>query len=88
MSVAEAMLAGCVPVVTAAGALPEVVDAAGVLIDSAAPRKSRRGCERALAWTTRPGGERGSGWSSTSRWRRRGEALRRVVRRDARRGAG
>ncbi len=33
VSVAEAMLAGCVPVVTRAGALPEVVGDSGVLID-------------------------------------------------------
>ena len=37
MSVAEAMSAGCVPVVTRAGALPEVVGDAGVYADSAHP---------------------------------------------------
>ena len=30
--------------------------------------KSRRGSNARSAWTTRPGGERGNGWSSTSRW--------------------
>ena len=48
MSVAEAMLAGCIPVTTRAGALPEVVGDAGVLVDDAGPggtwpgRSSRR----------------------------------------------
>jgi glycosyltransferase involved in cell wall biosynthesis len=37
LSVAEAMLAGCVPVVSSAGALPEVVGDAGVVLDSADP---------------------------------------------------
>ena len=37
MSVAEAMLAGCIPVTTRAGALPEVVGEAGVLVDDADP---------------------------------------------------
>ncbi len=37
MSVAESMLAGCIPVVTRAGALPEVVGDAGVFIDSDTP---------------------------------------------------
>lgn len=35
MSVAEAMLAGCIPVVTKAGALPEVVGDEGIYVDSA-----------------------------------------------------
>ncbi len=37
LSVAEAMSAGCIPVVTRAGALPEVVGDAGILSDSADP---------------------------------------------------
>ena len=37
LSVAEAMLAGDVPVVSAAGALPEVVGDAGIVLDSQAP---------------------------------------------------
>ena len=51
LSVAEAMSAGCVPVVTRAGSLPEVVGEAGVYTKSADPR--RRG------WRDPPGFERG-----------------------------
>ncbi len=39
LSVAEAMLAGCIPVTTRAGALPEVVGDAGVLVDDAHPQR-------------------------------------------------
>lgn len=39
MSVAEAMLAGCIPVATRAGALPEVIGDAGIFVDSAAPEQ-------------------------------------------------
>ena len=48
MSVAEAMLAGCIPVVTAAGALPEVVGDLGVVIEAATPEAVAAGVERAL----------------------------------------
>jgi glycosyltransferase involved in cell wall biosynthesis len=37
LSVAEAMLAGCFPVVSSAGALPEVVGDTGVVLGAAAP---------------------------------------------------
>jgi glycosyltransferase involved in cell wall biosynthesis len=49
MSVAEAMLAGCVPVVTRAGALPEVVGDAGVVVDPGDPEALAAGIRRALA---------------------------------------
>jgi glycosyltransferase involved in cell wall biosynthesis len=47
MAVAEAMLAGCVPVVTAAGALPEVVGDTGVVVPSAEPEAIAAGIREA-----------------------------------------
>ncbi len=52
MSVAEAMLAGCVPVVTRAGALPEVVGDAGVFVE-AAPSSLAEGITKALTYPAR-----------------------------------
>lgn len=49
MSLAEAMLAGAVPVVTGAGALPEVVGDAGIVIDEATPEAVAAGITEALA---------------------------------------
>jgi len=49
MSVAESMLAGCIPVVTAAGALPEVVDDAGIVVASPAAGDVAAGVKQALA---------------------------------------
>jgi glycosyltransferase involved in cell wall biosynthesis len=49
MAVAEAMLAGCVPVVTEAGALPEVVGEAGVTVASDDPELLAAGVQEALA---------------------------------------
>jgi glycosyltransferase involved in cell wall biosynthesis len=48
MAVAEAMLAGCVPVVMNVTAMPEVVDGAGVLIDSQDPAAVAAGVREAL----------------------------------------
>jgi glycosyltransferase involved in cell wall biosynthesis len=48
LAVAEAMLAGCVPVVTAAGALPEVVGDAGVLLEGNDPQVVAEGVQQAL----------------------------------------
>jgi glycosyltransferase involved in cell wall biosynthesis len=48
LAVAEAMLAGCVPVVMNVTAMPEVVDDAGILIDSQAPEDVAEGVRRAL----------------------------------------
>jgi glycosyltransferase involved in cell wall biosynthesis len=48
LAVAEAMLAGCVPVVMNVTAMPEVVGDAGVLIDSQEPAAVADGVRRAL----------------------------------------
>ena len=48
LAVAEAMLAGCIPVVTRAGALPEVVNDAGVYVESTEPAYVADGVRRAL----------------------------------------
>lgn len=48
VSVAEAMLARCVPVVTRAGALPEVVGESGILLDDDAIRTVALGVREAL----------------------------------------
>jgi glycosyltransferase involved in cell wall biosynthesis len=48
LAVAEAMLAGCVPVVMNVTAMPEVVGDAGVLIESQEPEKVAEGIRRAL----------------------------------------
>ena len=48
LAVAEAMLAGCVPVVVNVTAMPEVVGDAGVLIESQRPEEVADGVRRAL----------------------------------------
>jgi glycosyltransferase involved in cell wall biosynthesis len=48
LAVAEAMLAGCVPVVMNVTAMPEVVGDAGVLIESQEPAEVAEGIRRAL----------------------------------------
>jgi glycosyltransferase involved in cell wall biosynthesis len=48
LAVAEAMLAGCVPVVMNVTAMPEVVDEAGILISSQRPEEVAGGVRRAL----------------------------------------
>ena len=48
VSVAEAMLARCVPVATRAGALPEVVGDAGILLDDGSPKTVAIGVREAL----------------------------------------
>jgi glycosyltransferase involved in cell wall biosynthesis len=48
LAVAEAMLAGCVPVVVDVTAMPEVVDGAGILLPSPEPGEVAAGVRRAL----------------------------------------
>jgi len=58
VAVAEGMLGGCVPVVTRAGALPEVVGDAGVMIDSRDPDAVAAGIAKALERAAEGGGAR------------------------------
>jgi glycosyltransferase involved in cell wall biosynthesis len=48
LSVAEAMLAGCIPVTTRAGALPEVVGDHGLFVETTEPREIADAIKRAL----------------------------------------
>ena len=48
MSLAEAMLGGCIPVVTKVGALPEVVGQTGIYIEDQAPEEIAKGIKLAL----------------------------------------
>ena len=48
MSLAEAMLVGCVPVVSSRGAIPEVVGANGVYLDDLSPRSLAGGIRDGL----------------------------------------
>jgi glycosyltransferase involved in cell wall biosynthesis len=51
VSVAEAMLAGCIPVVSSHGALPEVVGDAGIILKTTEPQEIAEGIRSALACT-------------------------------------
>jgi len=50
MSVAEAMLAGCVPVVSRAGSLPEVTGNSGIFVDTPAPAAIAKAIAEALSY--------------------------------------
>lgn len=50
LSVAEAMLAGCVPVVNRVGSLPEVAGDSGVYVESPDPAAIAKAVEKALAY--------------------------------------
>jgi glycosyltransferase involved in cell wall biosynthesis len=51
LSVAEAMLARCVPVVTRAGALPEVVGQCGEYVDSTEPSEIAKAIQTAMTYS-------------------------------------
>lgn len=55
LAVAEAMLAGTIPVVTRAGSLPEVVGDCGVYAASQSPADVAQGIKEALAWPATAG---------------------------------
>ena len=70
LAVAEAMLAGCVPVVMNVTAMPEVVGDAGVLIESQRPEDVAEGIRRALELGPDAiPAARASVFSRPSRWR-------------------
>jgi glycosyltransferase involved in cell wall biosynthesis len=50
LSVAEAMLAGCIPVVSRAGSLPEVTGDAGIFVDAPEPTAIAQAIEKALEY--------------------------------------
>ncbi len=81
MAVAEAMLAGCVPVVTRAGALPEVVGDAGVQIDAPTPQAIAAGVRAALELDDGAGARARERVLAEFPMERRGHALRAVVQR-------
>ena len=86
LAVAEAMLAGCVPVVLDVTAMPEVVGDAGVLLGSQDPAEVAEGVRRALELGGQGGRRARERILSEFPLGRRGEELLEVVR-QAREGA-
>jgi glycosyltransferase involved in cell wall biosynthesis len=86
LAVAEAMLAGCVPVVLDVTAMPEVVGDAGVLVSSQEPAEVAGGVRRALDLGPEGGRRARQRILTEFPLHRRGEELLRVVR-EAREGA-
>ena len=85
LSLAEGMLAGCVPVVTDAGALPEVVGDVGVTISAATPELIAEGVSRAIEMDRREGTRARDRVLGSFPLRARAEALWREVEAAARR---
>jgi glycosyltransferase involved in cell wall biosynthesis len=79
LAVAEAMLAGCVPVVMNVTAMPEVVGDAGVLIESQRPAEVAAGVRRALELGPDAGRRARERVLSSFPMERRREGIQRVV---------
>jgi glycosyltransferase involved in cell wall biosynthesis len=79
LAVAEAMLAGCVPVVMNVTAMPEVVGDAGVLIQSQEPSEVADGVRRALAMGPEAAGRARERILTAFPMERRREGILRVV---------
>jgi glycosyltransferase involved in cell wall biosynthesis len=79
LAVAEAMLAGCVPVVMNATAMPEVVGDTGVLIESQRPDEVAAGVRRALELGPDAGARARRRILASFPLERRRERVRRVV---------
>jgi glycosyltransferase involved in cell wall biosynthesis len=79
LAVAEAMLAGCVPVVVNVTAMPEVVGDAGVLIESQLPADVAAGVRRALELGPEAAQRARERILTTFPMERRREGIRRVV---------
>ena len=90
MAIAEAMLAGCVPVVRIAGSMPEVVGDAGVLIESSEPEDIAAGVREAIERASTDDGRRAAreriveAFPLSERYRRLQAAVERVLSRGSR----
>jgi len=79
LSVAEAMLAGCVPVVTRAGSLPEVVGNFGVFCESNSPEAVVSGIRTTLSFSSVDRQQIREHILNEFPMKKRGEALERVI---------
>jgi len=79
VALAEAMMAGCVPVVSRAGALPEVVGDTGVYIDAITPETIAAGIREAMTMDAAAGERVRSRIADCFPLVQRGEGLARVI---------
>jgi len=75
MTVAEAMLFGCVPVATAVGALPEVVGNTGYLIEKPSVEKAVAAIKKVMSATGKSGEKAGERVAASFSLARRENAL-------------